>query len=336
MWGAWCARCHADSGSGKVDEPTITVEPMDFTDCKVASAEPDADWERAIARGGPGVGLSPQMPAFEDSLSADQITAFVSHMRTFCTERGWPSGNTNFPRPILTEKAFPENEFLILPAISHFDEDPAPSITEASLVALYERRIGKRSMIEIEVPMVGTNSLTTWTSGIGDVAVAFKHAVYDRADAPRIVSLGLEVVMPSGDRFKDHGSGTTIFEPFISAGAMVRDWYLQSQLKVELPANALRADRAFIYNAYLGRDTSSAPDTWTIGVELNGETVFPQLGVRANVLALTPQVRKGLTGTGALAASAGVMLPINKRDAQGVKWVGYLLWEYLEPWRARR
>jgi hypothetical protein len=54
------------------------------------------------------------------------------------------------------------------------------------------------------------------------------------------------------------------------------------------------------------------------------------------MVALTPQVRKGLTATGALAAAAGVTLPINQRDAQGVKWVGYLLWEYLEPWRAKK
>jgi mono/diheme cytochrome c family protein len=336
QWTAWCARCHADDGSGKVNEPTITVVPMDFTDCRIASGEPDADWERAIAKGGPGVGLSSQMPAFEDSLNADQIRAFVSHMRTFCTEPGWPSGNANFPRPILTEKAFPENEFLILPAVSHFNEAPAPSITEATLVALYERRIGRRSMIEIEVPMVGTNSLTTWTSGIGDMAVAFKHAIYDRADVPRIVSLGLEAVLPSGDRFKDHGSGTTIFEPFVSAGAMLRNWYLQGELKVALPVDRLRAARAVVYRGYVGRDTSEAPNTWTIGVELNGEGQYRLQGLTTNVVALTPQVRKGLTGTGALAAAGGVTLPINKRDAQGVKWVGYLLWEYLEPWRARR
>jgi hypothetical protein len=336
MWGEWCARCHAEDGSGKVSEPTITVEPMDFTDCKVTSAEPDADWERAIAKGGPGVGLSSEMPAFEDSLRPDQITAFVSHMRGFCKEDGWPSGNANFPRPILTGKAFPENEFVLLPAISHLNESPAPSITEASLVAIYERRIGKRSMIEVAVPFVGTNVLSAWTNGIGDVAIAFKHAILDRGDAPRIVSLGLEAVVPSGDRFKAHGSGTVIFEPFISAGALLRDWYLQSQLKVELPADRRRAGRALAYNAYLGRDTSAAPTAWTVGVELNGEVVFPHLGVTNNLVAVTPQVRKGLTGTGALAASAGVMLPINKRDAQGVRWVGYLLWEYLEPWRARR
>ena len=336
QWGAWCASCHADDGSGKVDEPTITVRPMDFTDCKIASGEPDADWERAIAKGGLGVGLSSQMPAFEDSLSADQIRAFVSHMRTFCDEPGWPHGNTNFPRPILTEKAFPENELVIVPAISHWNEDPAPSITEATLVVLYERRIGRRSMIEIEVPMVGTNSLTTWTSGIGDLAIAFKHAIYDRADVPRILSLGLEAVLPSGDRFKDHGSGTTIFEPFVSAGALLRNWYVQGELKVGLPVDRVRADRALVYRAYVGRDTSLAPNAWTIGVELSGEGKDPLLGITTNAVALTPQVRKGLTGTGALAAATGVTLPINKRDAQGVKWVGYLLWEYLEPWRAKR
>ena len=51
MWDAWCARCHAQDGSGTVAEPTISVQPMDFTDCKVATPEPDADWALAIAEG---------------------------------------------------------------------------------------------------------------------------------------------------------------------------------------------------------------------------------------------------------------------------------------------
>ena len=325
MWGAWCARCHADDGSGKVNEPTVTVEPMDFTDCKVTSAEPDADWERAIAKGGPGVGLSPEMPGFEDSLTPEQITLFVSHIRGFCKEPGWPSGNTNFPRPILTEKAFPENELVILPAISHFSEDAAPSITEGMFKVVYERRFGKRSMFEIGVPLVTTNAFLTRTGGLGDIEVAIKHALY--AAGTRIVSLGMEVALPTGDRFKEHGTGATLFEPYISAGAMLRDWYLQTQFKVELSTNTLRERPHVVYNTYLGRDTSAAPNTWTIGVELNGED---------ELVALTPQVRKGLTGTGALAASIGMMVPLNKREEQGVRWVGYLLWEYLEPWRARR
>ena len=300
MWGAWCARCHAQDGSGKIDEPTVTVEPMDFTDCKLTTAEPDADWERAIAKGGPGVGLSPQMPGFEDSLTGEQISGFVAHMRGFCKESGWPSGNTNFPRPILTEKAFPENEFVILPAISHD--------REWELTGLYERRLGKRSMFEIEVPIEH--------DGVHEVALSFKHALH--SNDVRIVSLGLETAI-TGD--------TAIFEPFVSAGTMLRDWYLQGQVKIELPVDRAKADRAFVYNAYLGRDTSQAPNTWTLGIEFNGEN---------REVSLTPQVRKGLTGTGALAASVGAMVPLNYREERGVRWVGYLLWEYLEPWRARK
>jgi hypothetical protein len=340
MWNAWCARCHAEDGSGKVNEPTVTVVPMDFTDCKVTTPEPDADWERAIAKGGPGVGLSPQMPAFEDSLTPQQITGFVSHMRTMCKESGWPSGNANFPRPILTEKAFPENEFVILPAVSHYPEELAASITETEFVAVYERRVGKRSMVEIELPIVGTNSLGAWSHGLGDMTVAIKHALFypdaSTSAPPRIVSAGLEVVLPTGDRFEDHGKGTPIYEPFISAGAMFGNWYLQSEIKVELPADITKADRTVVYNTYVGRDTSAAPNTWTLGLELNYEGELPETGPDNHAFALTPQVRKGITGTGALAASFGVTLPLNKREQQGIKWVGYLLWEYLEPLRAAR
>jgi mono/diheme cytochrome c family protein len=300
MWGAWCARCHAPDGTGKIAEPTVTVQPMDFTDCKLTTAEPDADWERAIAKGGPGVGLSPQMPAFEDSLAPEQIRGFVSHMRGFCTDTGWANGNTNFPRPIITEKAFPENEFLILPAVSHEDN--------VEITALYEQRLGKRSMFELGLPFQD--------DGLEKVEIAFKHALH--SNHTNIVSLGLETAI-----FKD----TAVFEPFISAGAMLRDWYVQGHVKVELPVDTTKKERAFVYNAYFGRDTGLAPTTWTLGIELNGEN---------HEIAITPQVRKGLTGTGALAASIGATVPLNEREERGVRWVGYLLWEYLEPWRARK
>jgi hypothetical protein len=326
MWGAWCARCHADDGSGSVKEPTVTVVPMDFTDCKVTTREPDADWERAIAKGGPGVGLSPQMPGFEDSLSAEQIKGFVSHMRGFCKETGWPSGNSNFPRPIIAEKAFPENEFLILPAISHETEPSSASATDVGLVMVYERRLGRRAMYEVGIPFYNWDFQTSRDSEIGDVAVAVKYAAYASATAPRIVSFGLEATLPTGQLYLGFGKGTVVFEPFIAAGAAVDNWYVQAHGKIELPVDTL-VDRAYLYNLYVGRDTSAAPNTWTLGVELNGEN---------RQLWITPQIRKGLTGTGALAASLGVSIPIKYRGERVVSWVGYLLWEYLEPLRASK
>lgn len=297
MWDAWCARCHAQDGSGKVSEPTIKVEPMDFTDCRVTSPEPDPDWELAISHGGPAVGLSSEMPAFGDSLTPEQISGFVAHMRKMCKEPGWPTGNMNLPRPIFTEKAFPENEFVLLPAVAH---------DSGQMSAVYERRFGKRSMWEVVLPVHSRD-------GIDDVELAVKHVLH--ATNSRIVSAGLEVVVPRG-----------LVEPYLAFGTVVGGTYLQAQTKVELPARRDRADRAVVYNFYAGRDTSNRPDTWTIGLELNGEN---------DELALTPQLRKGLTRTGALGAALGVEIPLNQRPSRSTRVVGYLLWEYLEPVRAR-
>ena len=169
-------------------------------------------------------------------------------------------------------------------------------------------------MFEIEVPV---EQRRRFDDGIGDLRSSTRSSQQRR---PHRLARDWKPAIKGS-------AGTAIFEPFVSAGTMLRDWYLQGQVKVELPVDRAKADRAFVYNAYLGRDTSLAPTTWTLGVELNGEN---------HEVSLTPQVRKGLTGTGALAASVGAMVPLNEREERGVRWVGYLLWEYLEPWRARK
>jgi len=144
---------------------------------------------------------------------------------------------------------------------------------------------------------------------------------------PGIVSGGFELSLPTGSKVRGLGAGTTVFEPYLAVGMVVGRFYVQTQGTFELPADTAKAERAFGYNLYVGGDTSSAPSTWTLGVELNGEN---------HDVALTPQVRKGLTKTGALGAAIGVQVPLNDRRVRGTSVVGYLLWEYLEPVRARR
>jgi hypothetical protein len=326
MWNEWCARCHAPDGSGRVTEPTITVEPLDFSDCKVASAEPDADWELAISHGGPAVGLSAEMPAFGDALTSDQTRAFVEYLRRFCTETGWPHGNMNFPRPIFTEKAFPENELILLPVVSHRTES-GRTHNDVDLVAIYERRVGRRGMWEAALPFAHRSTGGAPRRGIGDLELAFKYVLSADTAHTRILSAGLAVALPTGSEVREISKGTPIFEPYLAAGTMLRDIYVQAQTKLELPASTAKARRGFVYNLYVGRDTSASPDTWTVGVELNGAN---------RELAVTPQVRKGLTKTGALGAALGARVPVNERRKQGTRLVGYLLWEYLEPVRARR
>jgi hypothetical protein len=164
-------------------------------------------------------------------------------------------------------------------------------------------------------------------TGVGDVAVAGKIVLFDDAARVRIVTAGLELVLPTGSERRGLGGGTVVFEPYLAAATMWRDVYVQTQLKLELPRRGFRDDSVLVYNAYVGRDASVTPDTWTVGVELNGAN---------RKFAITPQLRKGLTRTGALGAAIGVQIPVVNRDAQRVRWVSYLLWEYLDPVLPRR
>src|SRR5262249_1219063 len=104
---------------------------------------------------------------------------------------------------------------------------------------------------------------------------------------------------------------------------------VQSQFAVEFEREtengASEIHREYTYNVFLGRDLGVSPSRFSLGVELNGVN---------KEVAITPQVRKGLVRTGALAAAVGIQVPINHRDERRSAFVAYLLWDYREPiWR---
>ncbi len=329
MFRAWCAPCHAEDASGRVPNPTVKTKPIDFTDCKASTPEPDADWELVIARGGPAAGLSSEMPAFGDALGSQTVKDLVQYLRTFCGEEGWPHGNLNFPRPIFTAKAFPENEVVIAPSLSH----RGLRYPRFRLHGKFEKRFGKRGHIEIGLPVETIGWPYGRAIGVGDVAVASKYVLHADPQANRIVTGGLELSLATGDTTWGFGRGSAVFEPYLAAGVFWRGLYVQSECRLELILNPLERGegrRELVSNVYVGRDLARGGDASTVGVELNG------LVSRLHRLtAITPQVKKGLTRSGALAAGAGVRVPLNDPRRQPAQWIGYLLWEYLEPVRGR-
>ncbi|TDI26671.1 MAG: c-type cytochrome [Acidobacteria bacterium] len=318
MFDAFCAVCHGEDGRGQVENPAIDSEPMDFTDCAVATPEPDGDWDLVITRGGMAAGLSSEMPSYGDALTGEQIQALIGYIRGFCAEPGWPIGTLNFPRPIFTEKAFPENEFLLLPEFS----SGADGVTELALQVIYERRLGRRGHVEVRFPFESVSAAGERRSGLSDVKLAGKYVVNTDRAMTRITTVGLEVSLPTGDEDDGLGHGTAVFEPYLAFGTTLGDLYLQTQLKVESPARDPVSGAELGYNVYVGFDVSEFLTTWTVGLELNGE---------GRDLAVTPQLRKGLTRTGAIAVAGGVQIPLTNRDVRRARWVGYFLWEYLDP-----
>ena len=80
----------------------------DFTECDQTTPEDNRAWKSVIRDGGPSRGFSQIMPSFSEALTSAQIDRVVQYMRGFCREPAWPRGELNLPRPLATEKAFPE------------------------------------------------------------------------------------------------------------------------------------------------------------------------------------------------------------------------------------
>src|SRR6188508_3294621 len=114
-----CAACHGADGKGAplsqvgFDDPPLP----DFTDCGFNTPEVAADWFAIAHEGGPVRAFSRRMPAFGDALTEAEVDRAVTYVRGFCDDPHWPRGELNFPRSLVTEKAFPENEALLTTSI---------------------------------------------------------------------------------------------------------------------------------------------------------------------------------------------------------------------------
>ena len=225
---------HGLDGTG-LDRSLVAFEEElpDFTDCDFAAREPDADWIAVAHEGGPVRGFSEMMPAFRGALTTEQLGRVMSYIRTLCTDSDWPRGELNLPRPLLTEKAYPEDEWVVE---SDWDVEDGDALTSAFV---YEHRFGPRSQVEVVIPYGwrrGAGDGERWSHGLGDVALGLKHALFHSLDAGTIFSFGGEVILPTGDAGAGLGAPGSALEPFFSFGQILPgDAFLQGQAGVEVP-----------------------------------------------------------------------------------------------------
>jgi mono/diheme cytochrome c family protein len=310
---AACSTCHGGDGSG-VDRALVAFEEElpDFTDCSFASREPVADWVTVAHQGGPVRGFSEMMPSFGAALSEDELERVVTYVSSLCTDDNWPRGELNLPRPLVTEKAFPEDEWVL--------ENEGDTESPASFLhtLIYEKRFGPRTQVELAIPYGYRREEAVpgleghWASGFGDVAVGLKHAVLHGLEDGRILSLVGEVKLPTGDEADGFGSGATAFEAFLAFGQLFpADAFLQMQAGAE-KSTAEGADTELFWSAVVGK--SIAPGTWgrvwspmleVVGKREDEETeweLLPQLHVTLNtrqhvMVTLGPRIPLGDEGT---------------------------------------
>lgn len=322
-----CGTCHGADGKGaSVKQLGLQTPPPDFTDCSFASREPDGDWIAVAHQGGPTRGFSAEMPAFGDALTEEELQKIMDHIRAFCRDDAWPRGELNLPRPLFTEKAYPEDEAVISTSVDLENE----SAVNNEIV--YERRFGARNQLEVVVPFgyieqPGGN----WSGGhLGDVAIGVKRAVYHNLNSGTIFSIAGEVILPSGDEASGFGSGTTIVEPFASFGQILpAGGFLHLQTGAEFPFNRNKAGEEAFWRAALGKSFNPNPwgRTWSPMVEILGSRDLESGAV--NQWDIAPQVQVTLNTRQHIMLNAGIRIPIDDsgRDTQ---FAVYILWDWFD------
>lgn len=89
----YCAQCHGPGGKG--DGPNVTpsmpVTPRNFTKVEDMDKLSDLDIQNVIMEGGPALSKSPMMPPWSQSLSKEEVTGLIAHLRKLCNCKGKPS-----------------------------------------------------------------------------------------------------------------------------------------------------------------------------------------------------------------------------------------------------
>ena len=334
LFAAGCAGCHGPQGAGAPDSTVGFEKPStypDFSACDQTSPEVEADWYAVIHDGGKARGFSRIMPAFGDLLTPDQITALVRYIRGLCHDRAWAPGELNLPRPLVTEKAFPESETVFTSTI-------APAVEggrghDATYGLQYERRFSARDQLELLVPLaVSHDQAGAAHTGVGDVEVGLKHVLWSSLHRGSILSGQGVVTLPAGNHDTGLGSGTTVFEGFLAAGQILgRTGFVQGQAGFEQPADTTALPRAVYARMAIGnsfRADRSLGRMWTPMAELIADRDL-ETGASTS-LDVIPQIQVTINRRQHIRGDVGVRMPVNHRDGRSASVGFYLLWDWFD------
>jgi mono/diheme cytochrome c family protein len=322
-----CVACHGPDGKGMPQAIAGFEQPdsfPDFTRCDQTTAELDKDYKAVIVHGGRYRGFSQIMPSFGAALTPEQISKVVRYLRNFCIESGWPRGELNLPRAIVTEKAYPEDEEVISTAVS------ARGAPGMETHVIHEQRFGLKNQIEVDVPLILQDQNHTWYGGVGDATLGVKRVMFSSLSRGSILALQGSVLVPSGSRVRGFGSGTTTFETFAAYDQLFKtNTFVQTQFGSDLPRHTDIAPQSIFFRAAVGQMFSADHGlgrTWTPMMEfLADRDLVDQANTNWDVL---PQMQVTISHRQHIRGDLGVRVPITNTSGRALQIGFYLLWDW--------
>lgn len=322
-----CTACHGGDGRGvSATISGMVTELPDFTDCSFVTREPDGDWQAIVAQGGPVRRFHRHMPAFGSALSEAEIQQALDYIRSFCKEEGWPRGDLNLPRPLLTEKAYPEDEFVYSVAVS------TSSRVSVKNKLVYEQRLGSRSQFELIVPFTVLETDNRGTRlGPGDIAFGGKTTLFSSLATGTIVSLAGEIILPTGNAELGFGKGHYVFEPFLALGQLIAGiGFFQVQVGAEIPDDQSKGNNELFWRVVAGASLAqqNLERTWSPMVEVVGVHEFAD--EPETLWSIAPALQVTLSPRGHVMLALGVEIPLNETGSRKPAVLAYLLWDWFD------
>jgi mono/diheme cytochrome c family protein len=324
-----CIACHGATGKGAPMTSTEFKRPNtfpDFSNCSQTTPEPDIAWKAVVVYGGPSRGFSQIMPSFGELLSSPEIDDVIAYMRGFCTEKGWPRGELNLPRALVTEKAFPEKEFVVSTAVNG---SGAPGFTTDFI---HEQSFGKKNQLEVDVPWDMQDQNHNWNSGIGDITFGVKRVMFSSLRTGSILALQAGILPPTGNSKRGFGAGTTTFEPFASFDQLFpTNTFLQFQMGADIPFNQKVSPQNLFGYATLGQTLAGQHRLgreWSPMVEFL--TTRDLTGIGKTDLDVLPEMQVTLSRRQHVRADVGVRAPVTNTADRTPQVIFYVLWDWAD------
>jgi hypothetical protein len=264
------------------------------------------------------------MPSFGEALTKQQIEDVVEYVRHFCRNPKWPRGELNLPRAMVTEKAYPEDEVVVSTGLN------AQGTPGNTTHIIHEERFGMNNQVEVDVPITFEDQNHTWYGGVGDMTLGVKRVMFSSLRAGSIFSLQGSVLIPSGNRTRGFGSGTTTFETFAAYDQLFRtNTFVQTQLGADLPRHTQLAPQSIFFNTAVGQTLSADHGlgrAWAPMVEfLAARDLMDNAKTNWDLL---PQMQVTISRRQHIRGDLGVRVPVNNTAGRPVQLMLYLLWDW--------